>query len=132
MSNWKEVATLDEVPPGQMKRVEVESNELLIVNYEGKIYAIEDRCGHQKAPLSRGILSRTHVTCPLHGATFDVTTGANVSAPVYGPMPGWEKLPKEFTEVASKTMEIISKIKTESIKKFETRIDGDKIQVLLD
>ncbi len=49
--------------------------EIMIANIDGKYYAISDRCGHSNASLSMGSLNGKVVTCPLHGAQFDVTIG---------------------------------------------------------
>jgi nitrite reductase/ring-hydroxylating ferredoxin subunit len=74
-SGWLEVANVDEIPVGTMKHVEVNEREIAIANVDGKFYAFDDRCGHTSARLSRGGLRGNIVTCPLHGAQFDVTTG---------------------------------------------------------
>jgi nitrite reductase/ring-hydroxylating ferredoxin subunit len=37
-----------------MKHVKIKGKEIAIINLEGKYYAINDRCGHMKAPLSKG------------------------------------------------------------------------------
>ncbi len=39
------------------------------------VYAIEDRCPHQYAPLSDGTLEGTVIRCAWHGWRFDVRTG---------------------------------------------------------
>jgi nitrite reductase/ring-hydroxylating ferredoxin subunit len=70
-----------EVPVGKMKKVELEGKEILIVNVEGKYYAIPDRCTHRNGDLSMGTLEGKIVTCPLHGSQFDVTTGKNIRGP---------------------------------------------------
>ena len=38
-------------------------------------FAVEDTCTHAGGPLSEGLLEGNEVTCPWHGAHFDVTTG---------------------------------------------------------
>ena len=91
-SGWLEVATVDEIPLGTMKHVEVNNREIAIANVNGKFYAIDDRCGHASARLSSGGLRGNVVTCPLHGAQFDVTTGKKVGEPrLGGPIPDMDK-----------------------------------------
>ena len=80
-SGWLEVANVDEIPLGTMKHVEVNDREIAIANVNGKFYAIDDRCGHASARLSSGGLRGNIVTCPLHGAQFDVTSGKNSQKP---------------------------------------------------
>ncbi|MGH9984617.1 MAG: Rieske (2Fe-2S) protein [Nitrososphaeraceae archaeon] len=78
-----EVGTVDEIPVGKMKYVEVQGKEIVISNIGGKYYAMDDRCGHMNARLSMGTVSNDGiVTCPFHGARFDVATGKKVKEPV--------------------------------------------------
>jgi nitrite reductase/ring-hydroxylating ferredoxin subunit len=55
-------------------------NEILLAKVDGKIYAIDNACGHLAYPLSEGRLDGHVVTCIWHFAQFDVRTGAVVSA----------------------------------------------------
>jgi nitrite reductase/ring-hydroxylating ferredoxin subunit len=80
--NFVKVATVSEIPAGTMKHVEAGGTELCIANVNGTFHAIADRCGHESARLSRGSLVDTIVTCPMHSAQFDVTTGKLMSDPV--------------------------------------------------
>lgn len=75
---FKEIARITDIPKGTMKQIDIETNEILLVNVEGKIYAISNRCGHMDAPLSEGILEGKIIECALHSAQFDVTNGKNV------------------------------------------------------
>lgn len=40
------------------------------------IYATDDTCPHQGAPLSEGCVVEGYVECPVHHALFDIRTGA--------------------------------------------------------
>lgn len=63
-----------------MKHVEVRGKEILIANIDGKFYALNDRCGHMNALLSMGNLANDNiVTCPFHGARFDIISGYQMS-----------------------------------------------------
>jgi nitrite reductase/ring-hydroxylating ferredoxin subunit len=86
MSNndsYIEVAKVDEIPFGKMKHVELNGKEIMIANPDGKFYALNDRCSHTNAPLSMGNIQGNIVTCPMHGARFDVMTGKKVSDPKF-------------------------------------------------
>ena len=74
-NNFVEVGKVNEIPDGKMKHVEVDGKEVLVANVGGKFYAISDRCGHMNALLSMGNLTGNTVTCPFHGAKFDIITG---------------------------------------------------------
>ena len=52
-----------------------------LFNVEGTFYAIADTCTHRGGPLSQGEVGTTTVTCPWHGAQFDLRTGNVLSAP---------------------------------------------------
>jgi nitrite reductase/ring-hydroxylating ferredoxin subunit len=60
--------------------------KLVIVKEAGKLYAFEDCCTHLGGRLSLGCLNGTIVTCPLHGARYDIETGALLSGPGRGPV----------------------------------------------
>ena len=78
---FTKVATVQEVPPGSAKQVTVNGRQVGLFNVGGTFYAIEDVCPHRGAPLSEGVCEGTEVTCPWHGATFDLTTGSHLSPP---------------------------------------------------
>jgi nitrite reductase/ring-hydroxylating ferredoxin subunit len=77
-----DVADVNDVPAGKMKHIEVGEKEILLANSEGKVYALCDRCSHTNAPLSMGALNGKVVTCSMHGARFDVTTGKKIAEPM--------------------------------------------------
>ena len=58
-----------------------EDLDICVSKAGGKFYAVADRCGHSNAPLSKGEVEGTVVTCPLHLAQFDLMTGAVVRPP---------------------------------------------------
>jgi 3-phenylpropionate/trans-cinnamate dioxygenase ferredoxin subunit len=58
--------------------------EILIINYEGSYYAVDAKCTHMKADLSKGSLEGKILTCPRHGSKFDITTGAAIQGPKMG------------------------------------------------
>lgn len=64
-----------EVPPGALKLVHVSDMDVLMANVAGKFYAMENWCTHEQGDLSQGELKKNVVTCPEHGAQFDVTSG---------------------------------------------------------
>lgn len=48
---------------------------------EGDYYAIDDVCSHGKSSLSEGFVDGTSIECVLHGALFDLRTGAALTMP---------------------------------------------------
>ena len=77
---------MEDVPPNEMREFSIMGRVLLIANVEGRFYAMDGTCSHQFANLSLGSRDGFIVTCPLHGARFDIRTGirssraANISA----------------------------------------------------
>ncbi len=81
MAAFVKVARTEEIAPGQGKIVEVSGKKIAIFNVGGAYYAIDDTCTHQGGPLSEGELVGKQVTCPWHGAVYDVTTGEVLGPP---------------------------------------------------
>ncbi len=81
MSEFVKVANTDEILPGQAKLVEVNGTEIALFNIGGQFHAIDNTCTHVGGPLCEGEISGTEVTCPWHGAVFEVTTGQAVGPP---------------------------------------------------
>lgn len=79
-----EVAKVNDIPSGLMKSFPIEGNEILICNIDGNFYAINNTCTHAGGYLSKGNLEGKIVTCPRHGAKFDVTSGECISGPKMG------------------------------------------------
>ncbi len=75
------VATVGELAPGTAKQVSINGRSIGLFHVNGSYYAIDDTCTHRGGPLSQGQCTGTEVTCPWHGARFDLTTGANLSPP---------------------------------------------------
>ena len=81
MAGFVKVAKTDEIAPGQGKMIEVSGKKIALFNVKGSFHAIDDTCTHRGGPLSEGSLEGNQVTCPLHGARFDVTTGEVLGPP---------------------------------------------------
>ncbi len=81
MADFVKVAELSDVPPGDMKAVDVGDDQILLVNVAGDVHACEDICSHAYASLSEGDLDGSEVQCPLHGAVFNVRTGQALTPP---------------------------------------------------
>jgi nitrite reductase/ring-hydroxylating ferredoxin subunit len=129
---YVEAAKVNEIPSGKMKHVELDGKEIVASNVNGKYYAMDDRCGHMNALLSMGNLSNDNlVTCPMHGARFDVTNGKKVKEPVLTPSQEMEPLPKTWQKYLEYAGQIMSRVKTYDQKVYDTQIEGDSIRVKL-
>jgi 3-phenylpropionate/trans-cinnamate dioxygenase ferredoxin component len=75
------VARVGELAEGEMKAVRVGRRIVGLANVEGEIVAFDDTCSHEEASLTEGELFGDTVECPLHGAAFNVRSGAVESFP---------------------------------------------------
>ncbi|MGB8085167.1 MAG: Rieske 2Fe-2S domain-containing protein [Nitrososphaeraceae archaeon] len=124
------VGSVDDIPQGKMKHVEVKGKEIVISNIGGKFYAIDDRCGHMNARLSMGnISSEGIVTCPFHGASFNVTTGRKVREPNLTPSQEMDPLPEKWQKFMENVGQLMSHIKTYDQQTYEIKVDGDLIKI---
>ncbi len=86
------VATVDEIPQGERKIVEIGGRSIGVFNIKGEFYALRNTCPHQSGPLCEGRLTGfvmadkpggeyryerrgEIIRCPWHGWEYDVTTG---------------------------------------------------------
>ena len=81
MAEFVTVGKTSELSPGQSKTVQVGGVSVAVFNVGGTYYAIEDTCSHVGGPLSEGEVDGTTVTCPWHGAQFDLATGKALTPP---------------------------------------------------
>jgi len=76
------VCSTTEIMPGQMKKVSVDGNEIIVINIDGNCFAIDDTCTHAGGSLSEGTLDGSTITCDWHGAQFECKIGKLVKFPV--------------------------------------------------
>jgi nitrite reductase/ring-hydroxylating ferredoxin subunit len=68
----------------------IEGQKIALFNVEGTYYAVGDTCTHRGGPLSEGDVQGTRVTCPWHGADFDLKTGAVLGPPAQKGVPSYK------------------------------------------
>lgn len=77
------VAATPDLPAGKAIAVTVGNKKIALFNVKGQYYAIDDACTHAGGSLSEGAVDGTMVSCPWHGATFDLTTGEALTPPAF-------------------------------------------------
>src|ERR1700681_280690 len=102
MPEFVKVAKTGDIAPGEAKAVDIGAKRIAIFNIEGTYHAIDDTCTHRGGPLSEGMVVGNAVTCPWHGAVFDVISGRVLGLPA-----------------------------PRSVAIYEVRIDGDDIELEL-
>lgn len=90
MSEFRTCARLEDLPEDELLSVEVEDRRIALANWNGTIYALEDRCSHEDFPLSDGEVAGGQVTCALHGARFDLESGSAKALPAVRPVKTYE------------------------------------------
>ena len=91
------VGLASEIAPGGRRVVTVRGRPIVIFNLKGEFFALLNRCPHQSAELSRGIVSGISeaelpgqvrysrggefIRCPWHGWEFDIRTGQSYCDP---------------------------------------------------
>ena len=104
MAEFKTVASVSEVGPGELKHIELDDNtQICLANVGGTFYAIGGECTHEGGALGEGDLDGTTVMCPLHMGEFDVTTGEVKGGPPEEPA-----------------------------RTYEVRVEGDEVQVAVE
>jgi len=75
------IATLQEIPEGKAKQYKLKNQVIALFHVNGNYFAVDDTCPHRGAPLWEGEVEGTEVTCPWHGASFDLASGAHLCPP---------------------------------------------------
>lgn len=86
MADFVRVASVADVAAGGARCVLVRRKRIALVHIDGNVYAIADTCSHAEASLSEGAIDGGQVICPLHGARFDIKTGAALTLPAVAPV----------------------------------------------
>jgi nitrite reductase (NADH) small subunit len=71
------VGRVDDIPPGTLRTVSANGEEITLAHCDGAIHATQAHCIHLQGPLGEGSLEGCVLTCPWHGWQYDVRTGEN-------------------------------------------------------
>jgi glutamate synthase domain-containing protein 2/nitrite reductase/ring-hydroxylating ferredoxin subunit len=77
MAQLKKICRVSELEEGRGREVIVNGRPLALFLYEGKVYALDNRCPHREGQLSDGHVKKGEAICPLHGWNFDLKTGVS-------------------------------------------------------
>ena len=97
-----DIMSTNNLPIGTTKKINTEIGDILLVNVEGKLYAVDDMCTHEDSSLSLGCLKGELISCTLHGSRFNVRTGKPIEEPA-----------------------------TEALQRYPIRIENNRIQICL-
>jgi len=86
MSEWHDVARVEELTPGSYRVIDLDGVTVAVFNISGRYYAIEDICTHDGGTLTGGAVLGDQIVCPRHGARFSIKTGEVLAPPAYEPV----------------------------------------------
>ena len=85
-SKLEKIAEPEELAAGERKSVQVDDIPALLLRVADEYYCIEDVCTHDGQPLTDGPVQNCEITCPRHGARFDLKTGNALCMPATEPV----------------------------------------------
>lgn len=86
MSDWVDVAAVEELTPDSHRVLDVDGTSIAVFNLAGAYHAIEDVCTHDGGTLTGGTVEDEQIVCPRHGARFSIRTGEVLAPPAYEPI----------------------------------------------
>jgi 3-phenylpropionate/trans-cinnamate dioxygenase ferredoxin subunit len=80
-----------DVPLGTMKMAWVDgTDQVLVINSNGDLYAVQGTCSHEYFELDNGFLTAGTLTCALHLSRFDLESGEPLDPPAEQPLAVYE------------------------------------------
>ena len=77
---------LADLAMGRMIACSAAGREILVCRTKHGVFAMDNICSHADARLTEGRLRGIRAICPLHGAAFDVRSGAVLGGPATLPL----------------------------------------------
>jgi 3-phenylpropionate/trans-cinnamate dioxygenase ferredoxin subunit len=84
------VAKLEDLPAGGKLVVEVNGTSIILVKTNDRIFAVRNLCSHAYEALDCGRVRNGWISCPVHGARFDLETGDPINPPATMPIDTYE------------------------------------------
>jgi 3-phenylpropionate/trans-cinnamate dioxygenase ferredoxin component len=78
--HFVEVATISDLPPGQMRAFTILGRPVVLANIDGEFHAFADSCKHWGVRLSDGCLQGRVVRCRAHGWNHDIVKGEVIAS----------------------------------------------------
>jgi nitrite reductase/ring-hydroxylating ferredoxin subunit len=113
--SWTKVLSVDALNEGARQVVKVGKRNILLINQDGQLIAVDNSCPHMKLPLKNGKITEDGaIVCPWHHSAFDLRTG---SVKEWSPWP----------PVVGKALAMVSQEKALSV--FPVRVEEGSIWV---
>lgn len=73
--------SFSELGDGKPQKIALGDKDVCVARIGDDVFAVADMCTHSEASLSEGDISNYKIECWLHGAEFDLRTGAATTPP---------------------------------------------------
>lgn len=83
---FSDVCAFIDIPNGGRRVFEVYGMQVLLIRINAEVAAVVNACTHLGLPLDKGRVIGHQISCPAHGACFDVRTGRALSGPAVLPL----------------------------------------------
>ena len=70
-----------EIAPNTLRAFEVAGHKLVVCRAGDEFFALENKCSHTGALLTRARLRGDCIVCPVHGARFQLRDGKHLTPP---------------------------------------------------
>jgi nitrite reductase/ring-hydroxylating ferredoxin subunit len=94
-----ELCAKDDVPEGEVIKVEHGNLELAVYHVEGVFYVTENACTHGPGELSEGYLEGHVIECDFHQGQFDIRDGSIVAPPCIVELTTYKVVPHDCAVV---------------------------------
>lgn len=98
-NNQIEICAKNDVPDGEVIRVDHGDLELAVYQVEGTFYVTDNACTHGPGELSEGYLEGHVIECDFHQGKFDIRDGEVVAPPCLVAIKTYKILPHETAVV---------------------------------
>jgi 3-phenylpropionate/trans-cinnamate dioxygenase ferredoxin component len=83
------IGPLDEIKPGGRTVVDFGDLSIIVFNVSNTLYAIGNLCPHDLGELGEGDIEGFEISCPRHGARFDIRNGKVLRLPATQDIPSY-------------------------------------------
>jgi len=84
-----DIGSAGDLGNGERMFVEIDRMQIVVFNIAGEYFAIADVCSHDDGPVGDGDLDGYVITCPRHGAEFDIRDGKVLALPAIVDIPAY-------------------------------------------
>ncbi len=79
--SYFEVCDVVDFPETGRLVIDLDGQQVLIINIDDEYFAISEMCTHAKISLFEGVVEDYQISCPKHGARFEVRNGKEIRMP---------------------------------------------------